>query len=133
MIAPARIAAYRILRAISTERSSLPAAVAASRTWLEDDRDRALAGEIATGVQRWRGALDHVIAVMAKRPIDSLDAEVVEILRLSAYQLLHLTRVPAAAVVNDAVELARRARKRSAAGFVNAVLRSISRKRRSLP
>jgi len=133
MIAPARIAAYRILRAISTERSSLPAAVAASRASLDDDRDRALAAEIATGVQRWRGALDHLIAVMAKRPIDSLDAEVVEILRLSAYQLLHLTRVPAAAVVNDAVELARRARKRSAAGFVNAVLRSISRKRRSLP
>ena len=47
----------------------------------------------------------------AKRPLDRLDPEIVEILRLSAYQLLHLTRVPAAAVVDDAVDLARRAGK----------------------
>ena len=133
MIGPARIAAYEILRAVSTERASLPAAIAASRETLRDDRDRALAAEIATGVQRWRAALDHVIAAAARRRIERLDAEVVDILRLSAYQLLHLTRVPAAAVVDDAVELTRRAGKRSAAGFVNAVLRSISRRRRSLP
>jgi 16S rRNA (cytosine967-C5)-methyltransferase len=133
MIGPARIAAYDILRALSTERSSLPAAIAVSRAALEDDRDRALAAEIATGVERWRATLDHVIAAFAERPIRRLDAEVVDILRLSAYQLLHLTRVPAAAVVDDAVELTRRAGKRSAAGFVNAVLRSISRKRRTLP
>jgi 16S rRNA (cytosine967-C5)-methyltransferase len=77
--------------------------------------------------------LDHVVAAIAQRPIERLDSEVVEILRLSAYQLLHLSRVPAAAVVDDAVELTRRAGKRSAAGFVNAVLRSISRRRKSLP
>jgi len=57
----------------------------------------------------------------------------VEILRLSAYQLLHLTRVPAAAVVDDAVDLAKRAGKRSASGFVNAVLRTLARRRASLP
>ena len=71
-----------------------------------DERDRALAAEIATGVQRWRAALDHLIAHFSKRRIDRLDPEIVEILRLSAYQLLHLTRVPAAAVVDDAVDLA---------------------------
>jgi 16S rRNA (cytosine967-C5)-methyltransferase len=58
---------------------------------------------------------------------------VLHILRLSLYQLLHLDRVPASAVVDDAVDLARRARKASATGFVNAVLRSMQRKRHHLP
>src|SRR5262249_1697194 len=114
-------------------RTDLPTAIAASRKSLRDDRDRALAAEIATGVQRWRAALDHLITAFSKRPIDRLDPEVVEILRLSVYQLLHLTRVPRAAVGDDAVKLAKRANKKSATGFVNAVLRSLSRARRQLP
>jgi 16S rRNA (cytosine967-C5)-methyltransferase len=119
MISPARVAAYEILVAVSAGHD-LPAAIAAARTGLRDERDRALASEIATGVQRWRAALDHLIAAFAKRQIDRLDPEVVEILRLSAYQLLHLTRVPASAVVDDGANLVRRAGKRSAVGFVNA-------------
>ena len=133
MIAPARVAAFDILSAVSAGRADLPAAIARSRTSLDDDRDKALAAEIATGVERWRAALDHVIEAAASRRVGRLDTEIVTILRLSAYQLLHLTRVPAAAVVDDAVELARRAKKRSASGFVNAVLRSLSRKRTALP
>ena len=133
MIAPARVAAYDVLSAVEGGRVHLPAAIAAVRATLHDERDRALASEIATGVQRWRAALDHLIAEFSKRPIERLDPEIVEILRLSAYQLLHLTRVPAAAVVDDAVDLARRAGKRSAAGLVNAVLRAISRSRQALP
>jgi 16S rRNA (cytosine967-C5)-methyltransferase len=58
---------------------------------------------------------------------------VLAILRISIFQLLHLDRVPAAAVVNDAVELAGKAGKRSAAGFVNALLRRVSRERAQLP
>ncbi len=133
MIAPARVAAYNALRAIASERADLPSALARSRERLVDPRDRALAAEIAIGVERWRATLDHVVGVMAARPLARLDPEVLDILRLSAYQLLHLTRVPASAVVDDAVELTRRAGKRSAAGLVNAVLRRISRQRRSLP
>jgi 16S rRNA (cytosine967-C5)-methyltransferase len=133
MIAPARIAAYDILRAISSGSADLPTAQAAARSGLGDERDRALAAEITSGVQRWRAALDHLIVAFAKRPIDRLDPEIVEILRLSAYQLLYLTRVPAAAVVDDAVDLTKRMGKRSASGFVNAVLRSTSRRRASLP
>lgn len=133
MIAPARVAAYQILKAVSSGASDLPTAIAAARASLADDRDRALAAEIAAGVQRHRAALDHLIASFAKRPLERLDTEVVEILRLSLYQVLHLTRVPASAVVDDAVDLVRRAGKRSAAGFVNAILRSISRTRHALP
>ena len=133
MIAPARIAAYDVLTAVSSGGVDLPAALASARAALKDERDRALAAEIATGVLRWRATLDYLIAGFSKRALDRLDPEVVEILRLSAYQLLHLTRVPASAVVDDAVDLARRAGKRSATGFVNAVLRSVSRNRKALP
>jgi len=133
VISPARIAAFEILSAVSAGSADLPTAIAFARNSLRDDRDRALAAEIASGVQRWRAALDHLIVQFSKRDISRLDPEVVEILRLSAYQLLHLTRVPASAVVDDAVNLTGRAGKRSASGFVNAVLRTISRRRESLP
>ena len=133
MIAPARVAAYEILCAISAGTADLPTAIALARANLHDDRDRALAAEIASGVQRWRAALDHLIVAFSTRAISRLDPEIVEILRLSIYQLLHLTRVPASAVVNDAVDLTGRAGKRSASGFVNAILRTVSRRRNALP
>ena len=133
MIAPARVAAYDILSAISAGRADLPTALAHARESLRDDRDRALAAEIAAGVQRHRAALDYLISHFAKRPLGRLDPEVVEILRLSAYQLLYLSRVPASAVVDDAVKLTGKAGKRSASGLVNAVLRSLSRNRSAVP
>jgi 16S rRNA (cytosine967-C5)-methyltransferase len=133
MIAPARAAAYDILSTVGSGIANLSDALATTRATLRDERDRALAAEIAIGVQRWRASLDHLIVTFAKRPIHRLDGEVVEVLRLSAYQLLHLTRVPAAAVVDDAVNLTGRVGKRSAAGLVNAVLRAIARNRRALP
>ncbi len=133
MIAPARQAAYDVLRAVSTGRADLPSALARARTGLHDERDRALAGEIATGTLRWQGAFDVVIATFAARPAEKLDPEVLDVLRLTAFQLLHLDRIPASAAVNDAVDLARKAGKKSASGLVNAVLRRISRERARLP
>jgi 16S rRNA (cytosine967-C5)-methyltransferase len=127
MIAPARVAAYDILCAVSAGRADLPGAIAFTRGGLHDERDRALAAEIATGVQRWRAALDHLIVRFSKRSTGRVDPEILDILRLSAYQLLHLTRVPRSAVVDDAVNLAKRAGKTSAGAFVNAVLRAMSR------
>jgi 16S rRNA (cytosine967-C5)-methyltransferase len=61
-----------------------------------------------------------------------LDVAVLHILRAAAFQLLHLSRLPASAVINDSVDLTRRAGKSSAAGMVNAVLRKLSRERESL-
>ena len=133
MIARARVAAFEILQALASGRADLPSALAHARELLDDDRDRALAAEIATGVLRHRSALDHLITQFANRDVGRLDSEIVQILRLSGYQLLHLTRVPAAAVVDDAVDLTRRVKKRSASGFVNAVLRKLSRSRTNLP
>ena len=133
MIAPARLAAYDVLRAVSTRRADLPAALVRARSHLQDERDRALAGEIATGTLRWQGTFDVLIVAHARRPLATLDAEVVDILRLTLFQLLHLDRVPASAAVNDAVHLTKKAGKTSAAPFVNALLRRASRERDRLP
>src|SRR5262249_61111305 len=129
----ARIAAYETILAVAANRTDLPAALARARTKLSDERDRALAGEIATGALRWQGAIDHVIEAFAGRPVARLDREVTAILRIGAFQLLHLDRVPASAVVDDAVQMTKRAGKRSASGFVNALLRRVSRERTRLP
>jgi 16S rRNA (cytosine967-C5)-methyltransferase len=133
MTAPARTAAFHALRAVRDRQSDLPGALARSRERLRDERDRALAAEIVAGTLRWQRSLDHLIEHYARRPLRRLDGEVVVILQLSLYQLLHLDRVPAAAVVDDAVDLTRAARKPSATGFVNAVLRSVLRGRHALP
>jgi 16S rRNA (cytosine967-C5)-methyltransferase len=133
MIARARIAALRVLQAVDGSRADLPGAIAQARTHLADERDRALLVELTTGTLRWLATIDHLIAQAAKRPLTRLDPEVRDVLRLGIYQLLHLDRVPASAVVDDAVELTRKAGKSSAAGFVNAVLRRISRARSDLP
>ena len=132
MIAPARAAAYRVLRAVNSRRVDLPGALARVRAELPDARDRALAGEIATGTLRWQAAYDHVVSTFTRRPLARLDPEILDILRLTLFQLLHLDRVPASAAVHDAVELARAAGKRSAAPLVNAVLRRASRERARL-
>jgi 16S rRNA (cytosine967-C5)-methyltransferase len=133
MVAPARTAAFRALRAITAERADLPAALAHSRAHLSDERDRSLTAEIVSGTLRWQRSLDHLIVHFAGRELQKVDPDIVIILRLSLYQLLHLDRVPAAAAVDDAVDLTRGARKTSAAGFVNAVLRATVRQRRALP
>ena len=133
MVAPARTAAYEALRAILSRAQDLPAALARSRQRLTDGRDRALAAEIVTGTLRWLRSLDFLVEYFANREPRKMDLEVLTILRLSVYQLLHLDRVPASAVVDDAVDLTRATRKPSATGFVNAVLRSLLRQRHKLP
>lgn len=129
MIAPARLAAYAVARSLRGDGVDAATAIARAQTELSDARDRALVADIVLGVERWRAAIDYHLARASTRPLDKLDGEVLDILRLSAYQLLHLTRVPAAAIVADAVDLTRKTGKSSAAGFVNAVLRGVSRRR----
>jgi 16S rRNA (cytosine967-C5)-methyltransferase len=133
MPSPARLAAFEILGAVNRGARDLSAALAAARRTLSDPRDQALAAEIATGALRWQGAIDFLLAHYARRPLARLDPPVRDLLRAGVYQLLFLDRVPPHAVVHDAVEMARRAGKRSAAGLVNAVLRAIEREKDRLP
>jgi len=97
-----------------------------------DDRDRALARQLAFGsVQRMR-TLDHAIETLGKRPVRKLDPAVLAALRLGAYQLGYLDGVPRYAAVNESVELVRRARLERAVPFTNAVLRRVGEGIRSL-
>lgn len=130
MTAPARAAAYQALRLV--DRADLGDALARSRDAVTDVRDRALVTDLVTGTLRWRGAIDYQLARLSGRRLEKLDPEVLDTLRLGAYQLLYLERVPPSAVVNDAVSLVKAARFKSAAPFVNAVLRRLSRERSQL-
>jgi 16S rRNA (cytosine967-C5)-methyltransferase len=111
MTAPARRAAYEALRAVGSGRALLADAIVASREPLQDDRDRALVTTIVTGTLRWRNRLDFVLSRQVMRDLARLDPEVLDILRLSVFQLLFLERVPGSAVVHDAVNLTRPARR----------------------
>ena len=90
------------------------------------DADAAFATELTYGATRRSGVLDLVIARAANRDPASLDPEVRAVLRLGAYQLLHL-RVPSHAAVSATVDVAREISGPKPTGLVNAVLRKISR------
>jgi 16S rRNA (cytosine967-C5)-methyltransferase len=90
-------------------------------------RDRALATELTYGVLRWRGALDAALSACAPRGITSLDPEVLGALRVAAYQLVHLDRIPPAAAVSAAVDQVRARRGERMAAFVNGLLRALGR------
>jgi len=78
------------------------------------------------GVLRWRSALDEEITQTSSQAVSKLDLEVLTALRLALYQLRKLDRIPPRAAIHESVELVKRARKRSAAPFVNAVLRKLA-------
>jgi 16S rRNA (cytosine967-C5)-methyltransferase len=88
--------------------------------------DHALATELVMGVLRWRSLLDARIAEVASQALSKLDLEVLIALRIGAYQLAWLDRIPAHAAIHESVELVKRARKRSAVPFANAILRKLA-------
>ena len=87
--------------------------------------DRNLATALVLGVLRWQILLDHQLQALLKRPNAKLDAEIRIALRLGAFQLLHLDRIPARAAIDESVELAKQAGHKVASGMVNAVLRKL--------
>lgn len=95
-------------------------------------RDRGLVTEIVYGVLRRRGTLDRCLQPHVKRPLSRLDPEILRILRLGAYQILFLDRVPDHAAVNESVNLSRRHGRPGTGSLVNAVLRSLCRNKEKL-
>lgn len=89
-------------------------------------RDAALATELCYGTSRAQGLLDAILEVCTDRPLSEVDGELLDALRLGAYQLLR-TRVPPHAAVAATVDLVRAHRGSGAAGFVNAVLRRVGK------
>lgn len=127
-----RHAAVNVLLAIERGKTTLAAEVDRARQQLIDERDRALLVELTSGTLRWRATLDALISQCSRQPVARLSPGVRATLRLAVYQLEHLDRVPAHAVLNEAVELTRTLRESSAAGFVNGVLRTLTRTRNRL-
>jgi 16S rRNA (cytosine967-C5)-methyltransferase len=125
MPALSRTIAFEIL--LRVEGGGYASDLLMQRTAGIDSRDAGLASQIVFGVLRYRAQLDYLIEHYSGSA-RKLDIEVRTALRMGVYQLRWLERVPAHAAVADAVELVKRARKRSAAGFVNAVLRKVDRR-----
>ena len=123
----AREVAARVLERVETDASFADSALDAELTSRRPEpRDAALATELVYGALRWQGYLDWILAPHSRRRLSSLDPRVRVLLRMTAYQIAFLERVPAFAAVNDAVTLAPRSPGVSA--FVNAVLRSFARR-----
>jgi 16S rRNA (cytosine967-C5)-methyltransferase len=81
---------------------------------------------LVLGVLRWQCLLDQQLKDFLKRPGAKLDREVLIALRMGAFQLLHLDRIPASAAIDESVELAKHTGHRFASGMVNAVLRKLA-------
>jgi len=125
----ARSAALRILRAVRSG-TTFDAALDAALAGLED-HDRRLAHEIAAGVLRSRTTLDAAITPHVHARWSRVAEDVRDILRVGAYQLTALERVPAYAAVQSAVDLARETHGAKTAGFANAVLRRVAERARA--
>jgi 16S rRNA (cytosine967-C5)-methyltransferase len=125
-ISRARTIAFDVLLRVAKQDAYADDALRAALGETVKTEDAGLATELALGTLRWQRLLDFCIDRRLKKPADVSDIEVRIALRLGFYQLLFLDRIPARAAVHESVELARRARKSSAANLVNAVLRKSS-------
>jgi 16S rRNA (cytosine967-C5)-methyltransferase len=125
MISPAREVAFAVLR--KTEEGGYASDLLLSHSEKLDARDAGLASEIVFGCLRRKAQLDYLIVKGGRRDAERLDAAVRIALEMGLYQLRHLERVPPHAIINESVELVKAARKRSAAGMVNAILRRAER------
>lgn len=126
--ATARSIARDVLKRVRRDEAyaNLALAAALDRAGGLSGADRALATELVYGVLRQQRLLDHVLARHVSRPLRQVDAEVLDALRVAAYQILRLERVPSYAAVDEAVEAVTALRGRKVAGFSNAVLRRVS-------
>lgn len=125
-VSPARLAAFRILLRVQREESYASELLHSSQADPLQENDLRLATELIFGTLRQQRLLDQVLVSCSAKALIRLDAEVLAALRLGAYQILFLQRVPGRAAVHESVELVKSARLKSAAGFVNAVLRKVA-------
>ncbi|MBT4363063.1 MAG: 16S rRNA (cytosine(967)-C(5))-methyltransferase RsmB [Desulfobacterales bacterium] len=106
---------------------------ASKKTDCLSKKDRALFNALVYGVLRWRGRIDWVIVHFSKTPINKIDPEVLNILRLGIFQIIYLDRIPDSAAVDTSVEISKTFAPKWVVGFVNGLLRSASRKYKEIP
>jgi 16S rRNA (cytosine967-C5)-methyltransferase len=124
-LSPARAAAFRVL--LRAGGGGYASDLLRRECANLNARDAGLAEAIALGCLRYQSQLDFLIARYSGRSQPKLDEEVRVALRMGIYQIRYLDRIPAHAAVTESVGLMKRAKKTSAAGFVNAVLRKADR------
>jgi 16S rRNA (cytosine967-C5)-methyltransferase len=129
-MSPARACAYTVVRRVFEQGAYADRALAAEAAGLEQ-RDRALAMQIAYGTVQRRRTLDHLAGRLVRRPLRQLEPAVLAAVRIGLFQLIYLDGVAAHAVVDESVELAKR-ESAAGAGLVNAVLRRAAREREAL-
>jgi 16S rRNA (cytosine967-C5)-methyltransferase len=97
------------------------------------DQDKALAAKLSSGTIQHLNTIDWALQLYSKHKLDKLTPLLRNLLRISAYQLIYLEKVPDYAVVNEAVNLARRYGHRGVAGLTNALLRKLTVEAECLP
>ncbi len=125
-ISPARNAAFNILLAVERGASHSDDLLRGRAVNALSLADRNLSTALVLGVLRWQIRLDHQLQALLKRPNAKLDAEIRIALRMGAFQILHMDRIPARAAIDESVELAKQAGHRFASAMVNAVLRKLA-------
>lgn len=130
-LSPARKAAFDVLLAVERGRAHSDELLRGKAVSELAAPDRHLATALVLGVLRWQAPLDLQTRKSLDRPGAKLDPEILTALRLGAFQLLHMERIPAHAAIDDSVELAKQAGHRFAARMVNAVLRKVASAPRS--
>lgn len=126
-IAPARSAAFEILLKVATTDAHSDELLRSREVDALGVQDRALATTLVLGTLRWQMKLDARVRPLLARPSAKVAPAVETALRLGAFQLLYLDRIPAHAAIGESVELTKRAGEIHAAGMVNAVLRKLAR------
>jgi 16S rRNA (cytosine967-C5)-methyltransferase len=125
-VSPARKAAFKVLLAVERGPSHSDDLLRGKAVDALSAPDRNLATALVLGVLRWQIRLDRQLRDLLKRPHARLDPEIRIALRLGAFQILHMDRIPARAAIDESVELAKQAGHRFASGMVNAVLRKLA-------
>jgi 16S rRNA (cytosine967-C5)-methyltransferase len=125
-VSPARRVAFAILKTIEKGKGHSDDLLRSKNVVALSETDRHLTTALVLGVLRWQIDLDGRIRQLLKHPNAKLDAEVLIALRLGAFQLLHMDRIPAHAAIDESVEMTKQAGHRFASGMVNAVLRKVA-------
>lgn len=129
----ARYIAYTVLLRVAAGAWSDLALDSELKRCALDQRDRRFVTELVYGVLRLRGRIDFALSCFCNQPLPRLQNEAQWLLRLGAYQLLEMDRVPSHAAVDATVELARKLGLASLTGIINGVLRALDRGREDIP
>jgi len=127
MVARARAVAFQIILEVSSTDAHSDDLLRSRQVDALTQQDRALATTLVLGTLRWQIRLDEQVRPLLTRPDAKLPPAVEAALRLGAYQLLYLDRIPVYAAIGESVELAKQAGESHAARMVNAVLRKLGR------